>query len=84
MKSEGQKWLATEPQHSTTTLRQRGPSKPLDEGSKEWKALSTLRHQGFIKTAKRPKNLTKTYLRRRHRARKHMAKTFPYQAPDDY
>jgi len=48
------------------------------------KALSTFRHQGFIKTAKRPKNLTKTYLHRRHRARKYMAKTCPYQAPGEY
>jgi hypothetical protein len=44
------------------------------------KALSTIRHQGFIKIAKRPQNLTKTYLRRRHRAEKYLAKTSPYQA----
>jgi hypothetical protein len=48
------------------------------------KDLSTFRHQGFIKKAKRPKNPTKTYLRRRHQARKYMAKTCPYQAPNDY
>jgi len=48
------------------------------------KDLSIFRHQGFIKTTKKAKNPTKTYLCRRHRARKHMAKTYPYQAPDDY
>jgi len=39
MKSEGRKWLATEKQHSTTTLRQRGPSNALDEGSEAWNDL---------------------------------------------
>jgi hypothetical protein len=48
------------------------------------KALSTIRHQGFIKTAKRLKNLTKTYLCRRHQARKYLAKTYLYQAPGEY
>jgi hypothetical protein len=47
------------------------------------KALSTIRYQGVIKTAKRPQNPTKTYLRHRHHAKKYLAKTYPYQAPGD-
>ena len=39
MKSEGQKWLASEPQHSTTTLQQRGHSNALDEGFEAWNDL---------------------------------------------
>ena len=49
------------------------------------KALSTFRHQGSIKMAKKAKNLDKDLpLPVGIGQEKCMVKTYPYQAPDDY
>jgi hypothetical protein len=91
MKSEGQKWLAIEPQHSTNNIMtKRTFHCPQPKVTKHGmtsvvkpvfnldKALSTIRHQGIIKNGQKATNPIKTFLRCRHRVEKDLAKTCFY------